>query len=504
MRLLPVYSIDSAEVIVYKGLSWLGYRFLILEYSMDLFPLRAPLGKNLQPPCVSHIVSSKFLLLIDSTHNNRALMRFHRMKMEEINKIIRELWQQTYGGQDIDYISIHSDAEHGGTRSYSYKVVMQTGDAELEMRGRCSAGQKIGINGNLFCLNCGILALGEPTTNLDVPNAESLTGALIRYLFIFVLPFQLLRKSQISCDEDYTGLCSKGTSISKPGSQLWPTREQSLAASVQKFELAGASSTNLAVIEKNHCSNGAAYEDLIPTIVNRFFTSSQNQMKDVNLLITYDPNNKIFQNAIKVELGKFVVYERTPVRWTKGFSIEEMVGKDVVQELARSMKRQGVNMRISAPTSLRELAILGMKNAENVAIPSVRNDAAFLFIVVGTTGFLGVLAGLGILCVIFDWEHHFGGSGCRQYFTWGNKNSFIYDIVDLTYKPKFEIVKPQEAGVLEALRISCAGYPTRQTFDEFLLRFGVLYPDVLDGNYHEKVAYWIGKGVSKSWTGGRS
>ncbi|KAE8709435.1 hypothetical protein F3Y22_tig00110331pilonHSYRG00014 [Hibiscus syriacus] len=36
---------------------------------------------------------------------------------------------------------------------------------------------------------------------------------------------------------------------------------------------------------------------------------------------------------------------------------------------------------------------LGIKNAENIAIPSVRNDAAFLFTVVGTTGFLGVLAG---------------------------------------------------------------------------------------------------------------
>ncbi|KAF5749926.1 hypothetical protein HS088_TW03G00253 [Tripterygium wilfordii] len=45
------------------------------------------------------------------------------------------------------------------------------------------------------------------------------------------------------------------------------------------------------------------------------------------------------------------------------------------------------------PTSLRELTTLGIKNAENLAIPSVRNDAAFLFTVVGTTGFLAVLAG---------------------------------------------------------------------------------------------------------------
>ncbi|KAF8403986.1 hypothetical protein HHK36_012096 [Tetracentron sinense] len=42
-------------------------------------------------------------------------------------------------------------------------------------------------------------------------------------------------------------------------------------------------------------------------------------------------------------------------------------------------------------------------------------------------------------------------------------------------------------GVLEAIRISCAGYPTKRTFDEFLDRFGMLAPDVLDG-YDEKSA----------------
>ncbi|CAJ2668179.1 unnamed protein product [Trifolium pratense] len=120
---------------------------------------------------------------------DKALMRFHTMKMEEINKIIRELWQQTYRGQDIDCISIHSDSEGGGTRSYSYKVLMQTGDAELEMRGRCSAGQKVLASliirlalAETFCLNCGILALDEPTTNLDGPNAESLAAAILRIM----------------------------------------------------------------------------------------------------------------------------------------------------------------------------------------------------------------------------------------------------------------------------------------------------------------------------------
>lgn len=35
-----------------------------------------------------------------------------------------------------------------------------------------------------FCLNCGILALDEPTTNLDGPNAESLAAALHRYVHL--------------------------------------------------------------------------------------------------------------------------------------------------------------------------------------------------------------------------------------------------------------------------------------------------------------------------------
>ncbi|GLJ49200.1 hypothetical protein SUGI_1038410 [Cryptomeria japonica] len=128
---------------------------------------------------------------LDKYYNalDKALMRFHSMKMEEINKIIKELWQQTYRGQDIDYISIRSDAEGAGTRSYSYRVVMQSGDAELEMRGRCSAGQKVLASliirlalAETFCLNCGILALDEPTTNLDAPNAESLATALLRIM----------------------------------------------------------------------------------------------------------------------------------------------------------------------------------------------------------------------------------------------------------------------------------------------------------------------------------
>ncbi|XP_059435780.1 myosin-9 isoform X1 [Corylus avellana] len=43
-------------------------------------------------------------------------------------------------------------------------------------------------------------------------------------------------------------------------------------------------------------------------------------------------------------------------------------------------------------------------------------------------------------------------------------------------------------GVLEAIRISCAGYPTRRPFFEFINRFGLLAPEFLEGISDEKVA----------------
>ncbi|KAI5649888.1 hypothetical protein M9H77_35893 [Catharanthus roseus] len=43
-------------------------------------------------------------------------------------------------------------------------------------------------------------------------------------------------------------------------------------------------------------------------------------------------------------------------------------------------------------------------------------------------------------------------------------------------------------GVMEAIRISCAGYPTRKTFDEFIGRFSILSPDVSRGSGEEVTA----------------
>ncbi|KAJ6336110.1 hypothetical protein OIU78_012671 [Salix suchowensis] len=50
----------------------------------------------------------------------------------------------------------------------------------------------------------------------------------------------------------------------------------------------------------------------------------------------------------------------------------------------------------------------------------------------------------------------------------------------------------RSGGVLEVIRIKCAGYPAHRTFSEFLIRFGILAPEILKGKYEEKVACkWI-------------
>ncbi|XP_071846473.1 DNA repair protein RAD50.L-like isoform X2 [Apostichopus japonicus] len=119
-----------------------------------------------------------------------AIMRYHKMKMEEINKVIKEYWRMTYKGNDIDYIEIQSEADSSSSvttrKSYNYRVVMVKGDTEMDMRGRCSAGQKVLASlivrlalAETFCLTCGILALDEPTTNLDRVNIEGLAYALV-------------------------------------------------------------------------------------------------------------------------------------------------------------------------------------------------------------------------------------------------------------------------------------------------------------------------------------
>uniref|UniRef100_A0A182P3Y5 DNA repair protein RAD50 n=1 Tax=Anopheles epiroticus TaxID=199890 RepID=A0A182P3Y5_9DIPT len=121
-----------------------------------------------------------------------ALREYHTEKMQEINRTIFSLWRDIYRGNDIDYIRINTVDDGVAERSdkrrvYTYGVVQAKNDVEIDMRGRCSAGQKVLASliirlalAETFSSNCGVMALDEPTTNLDRDNIDSLCDSLRR------------------------------------------------------------------------------------------------------------------------------------------------------------------------------------------------------------------------------------------------------------------------------------------------------------------------------------
>ena len=153
---------------------------------------------------------------------DKAIMKYHGLKMDEINTIIEELWRKTYRGTDVDTIMIKAENEEArSNRSYNYRVVMVKRGAEMDMRGRCSAGQKVLASiiirlalAECFSASCGLIALDEPTTNLDRDNIESLAQSLkeiIEYrqqqknfqLVVVSCPVlqELYRQNQSACDK---------------------------------------------------------------------------------------------------------------------------------------------------------------------------------------------------------------------------------------------------------------------------------------------------------------
>lgn len=119
-----------------------------------------------------------------------SLLKYHSEHMEKINELIREFWRDIYRGNDIDYIQIRTDESTSDKRkSYNYRVVQCKNGTEIDMRGRCSAGQRVLASiiirmalAETFSSNCGVLALDEPTTNLDKENIESLCMSLRKIL----------------------------------------------------------------------------------------------------------------------------------------------------------------------------------------------------------------------------------------------------------------------------------------------------------------------------------
>lgn len=121
---------------------------------------------------------------------DKALVAYHQEQICMINKTIAKLWQTTYKNKDIRRIEIKADQilEKSSTSksNFNYRVVFfGPEDIELEMKGRSSMGQKVLASiiirialAKAFSINCGILTLDEPTTNLDQANIASLAQFL--------------------------------------------------------------------------------------------------------------------------------------------------------------------------------------------------------------------------------------------------------------------------------------------------------------------------------------
>lgn len=119
-----------------------------------------------------------------------SISSFHKCKMLEINKLLKSFWEIAYQGKDIDYIMIASDEEERSAsdkrRTYNYRVIMVKKGKEMDMKGRCSAGQKVLASlvirlalAVIFCKNFAVLTLDEPTTNLDRANIHSFARAIV-------------------------------------------------------------------------------------------------------------------------------------------------------------------------------------------------------------------------------------------------------------------------------------------------------------------------------------
>ncbi|KMQ92902.1 dna repair protein rad50 [Lasius niger] len=120
-----------------------------------------------------------------------AMIEYHEERMSTVNRIMKKLWKHVYKGTDTSSIEICTEPTEGvgsNKRSYNYKLIQTKHGCKMDMKGRCSAGQKVLASiiirlalAETFCKDCGILALDEPTTNLDEENANSLADTLTNH-----------------------------------------------------------------------------------------------------------------------------------------------------------------------------------------------------------------------------------------------------------------------------------------------------------------------------------
>mmetsp|Transcript_19107 Transcript_19107/g.34773 ORF Transcript_19107/g.34773 Transcript_19107/m.34773 type:complete len:894 (-) Transcript_19107:2389-5070(-) len=116
----------------------------------------------------------------------RGVLEFHNRKLNEVNNLLQELWTQCYQGSDIEGLQLRADqVESSRYKNYNYRLVCRVADHWMDMKGRCSAGQKMLASillrvalAQAFSADCGVLALDEPTMNLDRENAAGLAEVL--------------------------------------------------------------------------------------------------------------------------------------------------------------------------------------------------------------------------------------------------------------------------------------------------------------------------------------
>lgn len=160
---------------------------------------------------------------------NNSIIEFHQKKICKINEILERKWSECYEAIDIEKILIVATStekfvndENNGKKPkdsnspkksrespkkgiinsntdktkyteeinvklerlmFNYKVVMLRNGQELEMRGRCSEGQKVLASliirmALAEAFNCNIISLDEPTTNLDSTHMSKIATLL--------------------------------------------------------------------------------------------------------------------------------------------------------------------------------------------------------------------------------------------------------------------------------------------------------------------------------------
>lgn len=126
-----------------------------------------------------------FLQFLDS-----AIMAYHSLKINQVNALLRDYWRLTYRGKDIDCIELRAEPDTTRkVKSYNYRLVLHGASTDMDMRGRCSAGQKVLASlvlrlalAQAFSGVCGVIALDEPTTALDKDNTQGLAEVLAEFV----------------------------------------------------------------------------------------------------------------------------------------------------------------------------------------------------------------------------------------------------------------------------------------------------------------------------------